>query len=143
MNKIILFCSLFLCAVTVVSAQTKAGKLDTITHVRYYTCSMHPEVMSDKAGKCPKCGMDMKLSAKEQFKESITKNYKCPVHVDVTSHDPGKCPKCGKAMQLSVKEQMKADVTKLYTCPMHPDVALDKEGKCPKCGKALVEKKNN
>ena len=22
-----------------------------------YTCSMHPEVTSDKAGKCPKCGM--------------------------------------------------------------------------------------
>jgi histidinol phosphatase-like enzyme len=22
-----------------------------------YTCPMHPEVTSDKAGKCPKCGM--------------------------------------------------------------------------------------
>ena len=24
-----------------------------------YTCSMHPEVISDKAGKCPKCRMDL------------------------------------------------------------------------------------
>ncbi len=24
-----------------------------------YTCPMHPEVMSDKAGKCSKCGMDL------------------------------------------------------------------------------------
>ncbi len=24
-----------------------------------YTCSMHPEVVLDKAGKCPKCGMDL------------------------------------------------------------------------------------
>lgn len=24
-----------------------------------YTCPMHPEVMSDKPGKCPKCGMDL------------------------------------------------------------------------------------
>lgn len=24
-----------------------------------YTCPMHPEVTSDKAGKCSKCGMDM------------------------------------------------------------------------------------
>lgn len=24
-----------------------------------YTCSMHPEVISDKSGKCPKCGMDL------------------------------------------------------------------------------------
>jgi hypothetical protein len=24
-----------------------------------YTCSMHPEVLSDKPGKCPKCGMEL------------------------------------------------------------------------------------
>ena len=24
-----------------------------------YTCPMHPEVISDKSGKCPKCGMDL------------------------------------------------------------------------------------
>ena len=24
-----------------------------------YTCEMHPEVISDKPGKCPKCGMDL------------------------------------------------------------------------------------
>ena len=24
-----------------------------------YTCSMHPEVKSDKPGKCPKCGMKL------------------------------------------------------------------------------------
>ena len=26
-----------------------------------YTCSMHPEVSSDKPGKCPKCGMDLEV----------------------------------------------------------------------------------
>lgn len=24
-----------------------------------YTCEMHPEVISDKPGKCPKCGMNL------------------------------------------------------------------------------------
>ncbi len=24
-----------------------------------YTCVMHPEVVSDKPGKCPKCGMNL------------------------------------------------------------------------------------
>ena len=24
-----------------------------------YTCQMHPEVISDKPGKCPKCGMNL------------------------------------------------------------------------------------
>jgi hypothetical protein len=28
-------------------------------HAGKYTCSMHPEVASDTAGKCPKCGMDL------------------------------------------------------------------------------------
>ena len=26
-----------------------------------YTCPMHPEVVSDKPGTCPKCGMDLVL----------------------------------------------------------------------------------
>jgi hypothetical protein len=25
----------------------------------YYTCTMHPEIHSDKPGKCPICGMDL------------------------------------------------------------------------------------
>lgn len=29
------------------------------TTVTTYTCSMHPEVVSDKPGKCPKCGMNL------------------------------------------------------------------------------------
>jgi hypothetical protein len=28
-------------------------------HVVQYTCPMHPEVVQDKPGKCPKCGMDL------------------------------------------------------------------------------------
>ena len=118
--------------ITVVSAQS--------TKV-IYTCVMHPEVKMDKPGKCPKCGMDLNLSTKEQMKAGTTKNYSCPIHLDVTKHDPGKCPKCGRKLNLSQKEQMKAEVVKLYTCPMHPEVALDKDGKCPKCGAELVEKK--
>jgi len=26
-----------------------------------YTCPMHPEVQSDKPGKCPKCGMNLEI----------------------------------------------------------------------------------
>jgi hypothetical protein len=38
-----------------VSAKFKAAK----SVAKTYTCSMHPEVTSDKPGKCPKCGMDL------------------------------------------------------------------------------------
>lgn len=27
------------------------------TQTKQYTCSMHPDVVQDKPGKCPKCGM--------------------------------------------------------------------------------------
>lgn len=37
-----------------------------------YTCLMHPEVLSDKPGKCPKCGMTLvkKQPAKKPAKTS-------------------------------------------------------------------------
>jgi hypothetical protein len=31
----------------------------TMSSAMIYTCTMHPEVTSDKPGKCPKCGMDL------------------------------------------------------------------------------------
>ena len=121
-----------LAASSFVVAQTKAGKADTAQHTAYYTCQMHPDVVSLQPGKCPKCGMDLNLTSKEQMKASVTKSYTCPVHLDVSSHNPGKCPQCGRKMNLSPKEQMKAEVAKVYTCPMHTDVALDKNGVCHK-----------
>ena len=141
MKNIIILTIAFFIASPALFAQSKAGKTDTTKHATFYTCPKHSDVVSDKPGNCPTCGMELNLSGKEQMKAQVTKNYNCPVHVDVTKHDPGKCLKCGKKLNLSAKEQMKAQVVKLYTCPMHPTVALDKEGKCPKCGTALVEKK--
>ena len=40
---------------------TKSKKMKTNNHTMAmtYTCPMHPEVQSDKPGKCPKCGMDL------------------------------------------------------------------------------------
>ncbi len=91
-----------------------------------YTCPMHPEVTSDKAGKCPKCGMFLEAKATERT------IYACPMHPDVASDKPGKCPKCGMNLE---KKTVKTEFT--YTCPMHPDVKSDKPGKCPKCGMFL------
>ena len=125
-----------------VFAQEKAGKKDTSQHIVLYSCSMHPDVNIDKAGKCPKCGMELSLSKKEDMKAAVTKNYTCPVHADVISANSGKCPECGKKLMLSKKEEMKAEVVKLYTCKMHPDVTSDKEGKCSKCGMDMTMKKD-
>ena len=140
MKKIIILAVALLVSATAIFAQDKAGKKDTTQHVTYYSCPTHSDVLTDKPGKCPKCGMDLNLSAKEEMKAKIAKTYTCPVHADVTSNNAGICPKCGKTLNLSLKEQIKADLVKFYTCSMHPDVTNDKSGKCPKCGMALTVK---
>ena len=39
------------------------------TDTKTYTCPMHPEVISDKTGECPKCGMDLILKEGETNKD--------------------------------------------------------------------------
>jgi len=41
------------------SNQKTATKNQNTEATKTYTCSMHPEVISDKPGKCPKCGMEL------------------------------------------------------------------------------------
>ncbi|MDQ3072734.1 MAG: vitamin K epoxide reductase, partial [Bacteroidota bacterium] len=38
-----------------------------------YTCPMHPEVISDKPGKCPKCGMDLVLKSEQKGHKEMVK----------------------------------------------------------------------
>jgi hypothetical protein len=141
------FMILMIAALTISSvsvlAQEKAGKKDTTQHTVLYTCSMHPDVTSEKPIKCSKCGMDLSLSKKEEMKKEVTKSYQCPVHLDVISEQPGKCSKCNKKLSLSKKEEMKTEVMKQYTCPMHSDLVSDKPGKCSKCGMDLTVKKGS
>lgn len=69
-----------------------------------YYCPMHPEVRSNKPGKCPKCGMDLQPepSAAPVPKPSAAvtaSGFYCPMHPEVRSPRPGKCPKCGMDLQ--------------------------------------------
>ena len=54
-----------------------------------YACPMHPEVLSDEPGKCPKCGMKLLAT------EAAPLAYACPMHPEVRSDQPDRCPQCG------------------------------------------------
>jgi predicted Zn-ribbon and HTH transcriptional regulator len=77
-----------------------------------YTCPMHPEIITTKPGKCPKCGMTLVNAASHKVKgESKKANalkaevYTCPMHPDVKSDKPGKCPKCKMELVKATKDK--------------------------------------
>ncbi len=50
-----------------------------------YTCPMHPEVVSEKAGSCPKCGMDLVLTQKSVAQSPVTLKYDMLESLDKTT----------------------------------------------------------
>jgi FtsP/CotA-like multicopper oxidase with cupredoxin domain len=66
-----------------------------------YFCPMHPEVVRDQPGKCPKCAM--KLMPRE-----ADVVYTCPMHPEVVSEEPAKCPKCAMKLMPVARSRARA-----------------------------------
>ena len=53
------------------TTKTKSKKVEV-----QYTCGMHPDVISNKPGRCPKCGMELvqkDITKKDTTKKKINK----------------------------------------------------------------------
>ncbi len=110
-------------------------------HNQKYTCPMHPEVVKDVPGKCPKCGMNLVPLNKSDgdagesqlhkhdiitplHKESEGAQYYCPMlcEGDKKYSLPGKCPVCGmnlvKAQSGELGEKMLTKESKLSPMPL-------------------------
>ncbi len=82
-------------------APEKGGEHDHPDTV--FSCPMHPDVLSDEEGRCPRCGMDLveRSGTPEELHEvhgeqgPLPGQYTCPMHPEVISDEPGRCPKCG------------------------------------------------
>ena len=57
---------------------------------------MHPEIVRDAPGSCPKCGMT--LIPILEAAPAPAAEYTCPMHPEIRSPQPGSCPKCGMAL---------------------------------------------
>lgn len=58
------------------SACTSGKKEEHHTHKEEYTCSMHPQVVQDKPGTCPICGMELVKKTAEGNEIVITEDLK-------------------------------------------------------------------
>jgi transcription initiation factor IIE alpha subunit len=114
MKTLIIVLTAFFSFGATVSAQTDSTTPKKEVQKTMYTCPMHPKEMSDKKGKCSKCGMDLVVS-----KELV--------------HNPAV-----KGSQTSTSTVVKTK----YFCTMDGSTS-DKPGKCPKCGMAMTEKKGD
>jgi transcription initiation factor IIE alpha subunit len=145
MKKMTIVLSVFLAVISGVSAQNTPKTSQKEVQKTMYMCPMHPKEMSDKEGKCSKCGMVMVKTTEAKYNNAIkgsqsakktSTKYICKMDGS-TSDKAGKCPKCGMAMTKNETQKM------AYACPMHPKEMSDKAEKCPKCGMTMKLKESD
>ena len=87
---------------------------------REYVCPMHPEVVQDEPGDCPKCGMHLEPREKTASEK----------HDHQHMHH-------GSATEKDEHHHAHEEAALEYVCPMHPEVVQNEPGDCPKCGMYL------
>lgn len=141
-----------------------------VLHTRIeYVCPMHPEIVQDEPGSCPKCGMD--LVAREagestpehhhahEHQHHAHEHEHCHDHEHQNHHehqqdkehehhhghdhehdqDDWHAQDHGDGQQQGHAHEKAATE---YTCPMHPEIVQDEPGSCPKCGMDLVARED-
>ena len=76
--KLVIVAALTILSFSVFAQGSSKNKMKMQSHMKdsvIYTCTMHPDVVSDKPGKCPKCGMDLvQKKIKVEIKHSMKIN---------------------------------------------------------------------
>jgi Heavy metal binding domain len=87
---------------------------------------MHAEVVDNKGGKCPLCGMTL-------VPVRLALVWSCSVHSNVSAETSGDCRICGRPLVRVTKAVS-------WTCPVHPKVDVLEPGRCPICRRTLAMK---
>ena len=96
-----------------------------------YTCPMHPEIIQDKPGNCPKCGMNL-VPVKAEGDSSASHQQHAEHHSSKGDENHSDRSKANTDVNKAAQSFQR------YTCPMHPQIVQDAPGKCPLCGMTLV-----
>ncbi len=108
-----------------------------------YTCPMHPEMIQEEPGQCPKCGMDLvpvktAPETTEHQPDSTTGKvqlWTCGMHPEVLLKEPGQCPKCGMNLVPAKQQRNHAPAGTgkrkilYWQAPMDPTEIYDHPGK--------------
>ena len=89
--------------------------------VSRYTCPMHPEIVEDHPGDCPKCGMALETARPIVAARRL---YVCPMHPEVEQDARGACPKCGMDLEPKMISAASEDEVVLET----KNVSFEVEG---------------
>ena len=105
---------LLVSAIGFISCNNKSGKDAHANHMEatQYTCPMHPQILQDKPGKCPVCGMDLvpKSASNELAVDSNIASLAKPVNAQVVSTIPAISPVSGtRIFSVEVKGQISYD----------------------------------
>ena len=77
-----------------------------------YLCPMHPEIVQEESGSCPKCGMALEPAG---IPPPATKTeWMCPMHPQIVRGKPGNCPICGMALEprtVTLEEEENPELT--------------------------------
>ncbi|WP_281237983.1 MULTISPECIES: heavy metal-binding domain-containing protein [Flavobacterium] len=106
MKTLIIALVLFFSMGSAVWAQTTQNAVQKEVQKTMYACPMHSNEISDKKGKCGKCGMELVVTKTVLHNTAVkgsqtssvkSKKYICTMDGSVLD-EPGKCPKCGKVL---------------------------------------------
>ena len=101
-----------------------------------FMCPMHPDILSDKEGNCPECGMKLELIGGKTgmfVPGLIQPHYDCPMKCeDSASDEPGNCPECKMVLIKKEGDNVQGDGT-VYVCSEHIEVQTGLPGICPSC----------
>lgn len=112
---------------------------------KVFECPMDWEVLSDDAGRCPKCEMKLKEYSLADVKKNLEKHgHKVKEHKMHGEHKMN-MDKNHKNMEstIDVSAIDKNKDGKVYQCPMCAGQLSDEAGKCPTCDMELEENSND